>query len=266
MIEVVAEETDREPGTEAGAGSDAPAPRIRVEGLGDLESLLGYQFRDLALLETALTHPSARQENGEIESNQRLEFLGDAALRLVLSEALYQSFPDKQEGYLSKATSTLAQGGYLSELARRLQIGVFLRLSEQARREDTHASDKALEDAIEAVIGAIFLDSDFGTVASVVRVWLGDLEGYVTEQLASLNPKGRLQELLQGHGREKPEYRHVETIGPPHDRRFIVEVWIEGALVSTGEGNSKKRAEEDAAIGALGKLTPADETSPDADI
>jgi ribonuclease III len=221
-----------------------------------LQERLKYSFRDATLLERALTHPSLLQDRPEItESNQRLEFLGDAVLQLILSDALFNQFPAEREGPLSRRRSALANGVFLTQLARELGLDRCLRLaaSEEATGGRTRAS--ALEDAFEALVGALYLDSDLATAERIVLALYGDLSARlaVVEQVE--NPKGRLQELVQPeHGNNAVRYEVLGIKGEDHAREYEVAVFIRDRQLGTGRGPSKKVAEEAAARVALSRL------------
>ena len=207
------------------------------------------------MLECALTHPSFAQEKPGCESNQRLEFLGDSVLQLVLTEALFQLFPGEREGPLSTRRAALANGNFLAQLAREIGLESCLRLSASDDTLGTRHRTSSLEDAFEALIGAVFLDSDFATVRSVVFALYGSL----TERLAVVedvaNPKGRLQEIVQPlHGNEALRYEVLGTEGADHAREYLVAVFLRDRQLGTGRGSSKKIAEEAAAREALRNL------------
>jgi len=218
-----------------------------------LEHRLGYTFRDQALLARALTHPSYLQSNPEAgESNQRLEFLGDAVLQLVLTTELFAVYPQDREGALSKRRAALTKGGYLSQLARNLGLDACLRLSPSEEQTGGRDRASALEDAFEALVGALFLDSDFSTVRRVLLGLYGPLAERVDEVVETENPKGRLQELIQpDHGNSAVRYVTQHVSGEDHAREYEAKVYLHEELLGTGRGPSKKTAEEAAAISAL---------------
>ena len=223
--------------------------------LDRLQARLAYTFRVPALLERAVTHPSWLQDHpGDAESNQRLEFLGDAVLQLLLTEALFQLFPDDREGLLSQRRASLTKGAFLASLAREIGLDACLRLggSEEFGGGRTRAS--ALEDAFEALVGALYLDSDLPAVRRVVLGLYGPLPGRLALETAD-NPKGRLQELVQPrHGNDALRYEVMRTEGADHAREFEVAVFLLSRLLGTGRGTSKKLAEEAAAHAALETL------------
>jgi ribonuclease-3 len=227
--------------------------------LSALQARLAYSFRDSSKLEEAVTHPSYLQHHPDVkESNQRLEFLGDAVLQLIVTETLFGLFPTEREGQLSKHRASLSKGVFLARLAREIGLADSLRLGASEESSGGRTRDAALEDAFEALVGAIYLDSDFPTARRVVL----DLYGPLTERLAGSqdidNPKGRLQELVQpDYGNEALRYEVTATEGLDHAREYEVAVLLNDRVVGTGRGTSKKLAEEAAARVALETLKAA---------
>jgi ribonuclease-3 len=225
--------------------------------LAEFQKRIGYTFRDASLLQKSLTHPSTRQDSPDIETNQRLEFLGDAVLQLIVTEQLHALYPDEREGPLTSRRASLTQGAALAQLARDLGIEQVLRVSSAARAEGGHERLAALEDATEAVAAAVYLDSDWQTAKKVVLGWFGDIDRRLESLNDGINPKGRLQELVQPeHGNNALSYTVIRTDGPPHDRRFEVEVSLLDRPLGKGTGGSKKEAEEGAAREALRNWPP----------
>lgn len=223
--------------------------------LDQLEARIGYTFVNVELLRLALTHPSIVHESGpETATNQRLEFLGDAVLGLVLARELYEKFPKFNEGPLTKARAEMVNRRTLAQQARRLELGEHLILSrgEQANLGRGRAS--ALADAFEAVIGAIFLDGGYPAASEFVLRCFHDSFGELSGIPNLRNPKGELQELLQATSPEGPEYELVAVSGPDHDRDFECVVRHGGIELGRGCGKSKKLAESEAASMALQKL------------
>jgi ribonuclease-3 len=221
--------------------------------LHGLQQRIGYTFSNPILLERALTHPSLLAERSDVvENNQRLEFLGDAVLQLILTEALYDLYPDDREGPLSRRRATLANGTFLTGLAREIGLDVCLRLS--ASEESTGGRSRAstLEDAFEALVGAIYLDSDLPTTRRVMLALYGDLTRRLEHTEDVDNPKGRLQELVQPlHGNNALRYDVTGISGQDHAREYQVEVYLLNRSLGSGRGPSKKLAEEAAARIAL---------------
>ena len=221
----------------------------------ELQSKLGYTFRDLELLRLALTHPSVAHEQGTpMQTNQRLEFLGDAVLQLVLTRELYDKFPGFDEGPLTKGRAKLVNRRTLAEHGRALDLGAHLILS---RGEETHGGRErpsALADAYEAVVGAVYMDGGFDLASEfILREFSGELGGLSVIPIME-NPKGELQELLQAVSVEAPQYDVVSASGPDHDRMFECIVQHAGVELARGRGKSKKAAESEAALAALTKL------------
>lgn len=217
-----------------------------------LEDRIAYTFADKGLLQRALTHPSFKKPNSKCPHNQRLEFLGDAVLGMVLAESLFTELPDEREGVLTRYRSMLAKGQQLHVLAQELELGQFLRLGEAEDAQGGRERPSILEDALEAVIGATYLDGGIEAARNSVQHLYGPLSARVSAQQAIHNPKGKLQELYQPTlGNDSIEYRLIDSTGPDHLKEFTVEVWIDGTCRGTGTGNSKKSAEEEAARVAL---------------
>ena len=225
------------------------------EALASLQTRLAYTFRDPSLLARAVTHPSFLPENPGTDSNQRLEFLGDAVLQLVLTDALFRLFPADREGLLSKRRAALANGPFLAQLARELGLDTALRLGTSEESTGGRKRAAALEDAFEALVGAVYLDSDLPTATRVVLGLLGDLPARLAATEDTGNPKGRLQELIQPvHGNDALRYEVLRIEGEDHAREYEVAVLLLGRQLGTGRGPSKKLAEEAAALAALGIL------------
>jgi len=229
-----------------------------MTSVADLEKELGYRFRDGALLRLALTHPSlAHVLGGGQQHNQRLEFLGDAVLQLVITTRLYEQFPDLGEGPLTQARAQMVNRTMLAQHGSRLDLGSYLVLSRGEETSGGRARSSTIADAFEAVIGAIYLDSDYltarGVVLNLYREVLGELE--VLPNLS--NPKGELQELLQSTSPEPPRYELKSSSGPDHNRSFECAVSHLGLELGRGFGRSKKTAESAAAQAAMDRLRAA---------
>ncbi len=221
-----------------------------------VQARLGHTFSDPSLLELALTHTSYLQDHPELkESNQRLEFLGDAVLHLVLTETLYLLYPGEREGQLSKRRAALSNGRFLAQLARDLGLDAALSLGASEDAGGGRSKSSLLEDAFEAVIGALYLDSDFSTTRATLLIIYGDLPSRLAAVEDYENPKGRLQEMIQPlHGNDALRYEVVQIHGVDHAREYEVSVSLFDKLLGTGRGSSKKIAEEAAARIALGVL------------
>ena len=237
-----------------GEGIEAAADATLV----DLEARLGAPFRDRALLATALTHPSYVNEHPDeaSESNERLEFLGDAALGFVVAEQLYADHPDVQEGLLTQWRAQLVCGPTLARVARELRLGPALRLGRGEHATGGREREGNLERAYEAVVGAVLLDRGLEAVRGFVVETLADELELLGVDDDLLNAKGALQQLVQGAG-QRPEYVVVSEEGPEHARRYGIEVRLDGERVGAGAGRSKQRAEKAAAREALLALREA---------
>jgi len=226
------------------------------ESLLALQQRVAYPFRDPQLLLRAVTHPSYLHEHPEEpESNQRLEFLGDAVLQLVVTVELYNQYPSDREGALSKNRSALSKGVFLSQLARQIGLAACLRLSTSEEQTGGRDRDAALEDAFESLVGAIYLDSDLATTRRVLLALYGSFAQHLAAIQPSENPKGRLQELVQPvHGNHAIRYEVFATHGEDHNREYEIQVFFNNEPLGIGRGKSKKTAEEAAARIALEKL------------
>ena len=224
-------------------------------GVESLQLRLGYSFHAENLLRLALTHPSIAHESGVVsEHNQRLEFLGDAVLQLVLTQKLYEKFPAFDEGLLTKARAKLVNASSLAGHARALDLGTHLILSRGEETSGGRGRASALADAFESLLGAIFLDGGFDAAREfVMREFAADFST-LPDSSGIANPKGELQELLQSRSACAPEYKTISATGPDHDRVFECIVQHEGVELARGRGKSKKAAESDAALAALIKL------------
>jgi ribonuclease-3 len=226
-----------------------------MSDLAALQIRLGYKFRDENLLRLALTHPSVAHESGVAsEHNQRLEFLGDSILGLVLSLELFGKFPEADEGLLSKSRAKLVNSQSLTERGRALGLGTFLILGSNAEKIGVRGQPSVLADAFEALLAALYLDGGFDVVCEFILREFTDSFSTLAGSSGIENPKGELQELLQSRSPHAPEYQTISATGPDHDRVFQCVVQHAGVELARGGGKSKKAAESDAALAALKKL------------
>jgi ribonuclease III len=234
-----------------------------VPDSAELQNRLGYKFRDENLLRLALTHPSVAHESGVAsEHNQRLEFLGDAVLQLILTQRLYEKFPAFDEGVLTKTRARLVNRRTLAERARALDLGAHLILSRGEESSGGRGRASALADVFESLVGAIFLDGGLDAArAFILHGFAADFSP-LADSAGIENPKGELQEWLQSRSPSAPEYQTVSATGPDHDRVFECVVQHEGVELARGRGKSKKTAESEAALTALKKLRMPPETNP----
>jgi ribonuclease-3 len=234
------------------------APQLSRK-IGNLEEILNYQFKRLELLITALKHRSFLEEAGEerTESNERLEFLGDAVLDLIVSESFFRQYPQDDEGTLTMMKSTIVSGSVLMAQARKMDLGSYLLLGGNELNNGGRNRESILEDAFEAVLGAIYLDGGLEPARRYVeRFLLQDAES-ILRQESLKNYKSMLLEYAQSIGKPQPVYSVLEESGPDHNKNYIVEVRLNGEVLGTGSGRSKKQAEQRAAeagMKSLGKL------------
>jgi ribonuclease-3 len=220
--------------------------------MNPLERRIGYKFRNSLLLAEALTHPSLSFERKTFHfDNQRLEFLGDAVLQLIITHHLYRLFPSFSEGQLTKLRSRLVSREGLKKHATALGLGGYLMLGRGEEASQGRERASTLADSFEALVGAIYLDSDIETVRRFVLRVTGDELGALAREPAEHNPKGELQELLQAISPQSPLYEVLSETGPDHEKHFLCRVVWEGRELGRGAGQSKKQAEINAAAHAL---------------
>ena len=221
-----------------------------------IEEKIGYSFNDPTLLETALTHSSYAREAGGSTFNERMEFLGDAMLDAITGEELYKEFPGKGEGFLSRTRASLVCEKFLFEVALRLGLGDYLLMGAGEEKTGGRGRPSILADAVEALIGAVFLDGGYEAARQVVRKLLADGFRDAREgRLLVKDYKTALQELLQSEGASAADIRYVDAgqSGPDHDKVFTVQLMINGRLEAEGVGKSKKQAQQNAAEAALSR-------------
>jgi len=225
--------------------------------LSPLPEILGVSFNDPSLLEQALVHRSYINENPDfaLASNERLEFLGDAVLGLVVAERLYQDFPHFTEGEMTKLRAALVCQDTLDRIAGTIGLGDYLYLGKGEEASGGRRKSANLARALEAVIGAVFLDRGSVTTSDfILRLFDKELEKVASRDVG-IDYKSQLQELIQAKGQPPPVYRVIEAVGPDHDKRFTVEVRAGGMVLGRGSGKSKKTAETEAARSALERLS-----------
>ncbi|MBZ0266026.1 ribonuclease III [bacterium] len=226
-----------------------PALYGAKKSLDDFQKSIGYQFQDSNLLEQALKHRSIIPETGETrnEANERLEFLGDAVLDLVVSEILYKQFPEVNEGYLARLKSLVVSGRQLASKARKINLGLYLQMSESEERSGGRNRRSILEDALEAVIGAVYLDGGLKPACDFIATFIAnDVSEHLIREKEH-NYKSLLLEYAQGNSLGAPRYRVVSEEGPDHAKTFHIEVLVRDKSVGSGFGQSKKQAEQQAA-------------------
>lgn len=215
-----------------------------------LQRKIDYTFQNKALLLQSLTHRSASSKH-----NERLEFLGDSILSFVIADALYHRFPKVDEGDMSRMRATLVRGNTLAEMAREFDLGECLRLGPGELKSGGYRRDSILADTVEAIIGAIYLDSDIHNIQTLILKWYQERLDSISPGDKQKDPKTRLQEYLQGRRLPLPNYLVTQVRGEAHDQEFTIECQITGiddAIV--GKGTSRRKAEQSAAEAALHKL------------
>lgn len=214
--------------------------------LGKLEKIVGYKFSDKTLLQKALTHKSYADENGLGEYNERMEFLGDSILAGVVAEYLYQKYPEVDEGRLSQLKSQLVSRQSLSRWAKDMGLGDFLLISKGEEASGGRKRDSLLSNTFEALVAAIYLDDGFEPAKKFINTHLAKHRRVVIN-----DPKSKLQEYIQSVHKSLPEYKIVGESGPDHEKMFEVGVFFKKTMLGSGEGRSKKEAEQAAAKQAL---------------
>ncbi|MGO0306787.1 ribonuclease III [Endozoicomonas acroporae] len=216
--------------------------------LARLQKKLGHEFSNQSLLALALTHRSFGSRN-----NERLEFLGDSIVNFVIAEALYERFPDAKEGQLSRLRARMVRGVTLAELGREFELGDFLRLGSGELKSGGFRRESILADAVEAIIGAIYLDAGMAVCHQRIRAWFTTrLDQLTTTDEQNKDPKTRLQEYLQARQQSLPKYQVTDIQGEAHDQHFSVICELECLdEPSQGEGSSRRGAEQQAARNAL---------------
>jgi ribonuclease-3 len=220
-----------------------------------LQETLRHEFKNPDLLEEALRHSSYVNEQPEtdLRDNERLEFLGDAVLSLVIGHVLMQAFPQMREGELSRIRANMVNEAQLAEIARGMDLGSYLQLGKGELQSNGRDKSSLLANAFEAVVAAVFLDMGLDAAAAVIQYHFSDLIASAPSSNLGQDYKSRLQEEVQSSIREIPQYRVIDESGPDHDKTFTVSVKI-GTMHAQGTGKSKKSAEQDAARNGLALL------------
>lgn len=233
--------------------SEVASPEIPTRSvMNPLEERLNYKFRNSLLLAEALTHPSISLERKNYPfDNQRLEFLGDSVLQLVVTEHLYRLFPNFSEGQLTKLRTRLVSRVALKARARSINLGSYLMMGRGEEASGGRSRASTLADAFESLIGAIYLDGGFEPAQKFILSEARELFETIQEQPEEINPKGQLQEILQAITPIAPKYQILTQTGPEHSKIFLCRVTWSGFELARGEGSSKKSAEVAAAIVAL---------------
>ena len=222
----------------------------------DLETAIGYRFHNITLLQNALAHSSYANErwHDSLKSNERLEFLGDSILGMVVAEHLYRNFPDRPEGELTRMRADMVCERALARVAEQISLGRHLLLGNGEEQGGGRGRDSILADAVESVIAACFLDGGMDAARGFINRFV--LEDVPVRKLRNADYKTALQELVQQKKNQVLSYELVGEEGPDHNKTFRVSVSLNGKVVGEGTGSSKKRAEQDAAHGAIQLLFP----------
>ena len=223
--------------------------------LSELEKNLGLKFRNKNLLKQSLVHRSYINENPDfhIDHNERLEFLGDAVLELIVTEYLYKNF-NQPEGELTSWRASLVNGRSLSELAQKLELNNFLYLSKGEKNSIGKAREIILANTVEALIGAIYLDQGLKSATKFIQKNILVKLPYILKHQLYQDPKSGFQEIAQAKYKITPTYKVLKEIGPDHAKEFTVGVFLNDKLIAEGKGSSKQEAETDAAASALTKI------------
>lgn len=222
--------------------------------LAKLQRIIGRNFNDAELLKEAMMHKSFASENTIAYDNQRMEFLGDAVVQIILTQHLFKRYPECQEGELTKMRSAIAKEESLATIARELSLGEFIMLGKGEIESGGGNRDSTLSDALESLIGALYLDAGLDTAQSFLLKLVAKIYPEPSDLLADLNPKGALQEFTQQHLGATPEYMTVKVSGPDHSPSYTVEVRIKGRPMGQGSATKRKAAESAAAKVALVNL------------
>jgi ribonuclease-3 len=222
--------------------------------LSDIQQRIAFTFSNPELLERALTHKSYANENRVPYHNERMEFLGDSVLNLIVSEYLMNTCPDASEGTLSRLRAAVVSETALATIARLIGLGSFLLLGKGEEQTGGRNKDSLLADSLEALIASMYLDTGMPAAKTFVVRFFNDAIQQACATRFSLDNKTELQELCQDRFRQLPEYRITSETGPDHQKQFAVEVWVKGLRTGHGSGKSKKEAEQKAAKEALESL------------
>ncbi|MFW5933693.1 MAG: ribonuclease III [Actinomycetota bacterium] len=240
----------RRPTASAQGGADAAV---------ELARRLEVDLEDRTLLDRALTHRSWAFENGSVEQNERLEFLGDAVLGLVVTDEIFHAHPEEQEGRLAKVRAAAVKTESLAQVARRIGLGDLVKLGRGESASGGSDKDSILADTLEAVLGAVYVDQGFATAYDLVQRLFGEVLTALADRGAALDYKTSLQELAAAHYEVVPRYE-VTDVGPDHDKTFTATVSVAEEFVGQGTGRSKKQAEQRAARAAYRQLSDREQT------
>jgi ribonuclease III len=218
-----------------------------------LQEEIGIKFKEMELLDTAFVHKSYVNEHRDVkmQHNERIEFLGDAVLELVVTEFLYKGYPSKGEGILTNWRSALVKGKHLAEIAEQLNLGVYIYLSKGEEKSGGRKKHLILANILESLIGAIYLDHNYKTAHKFIEKFILARLTSILEQGLHIDAKSRFQEISQDKLGLTPEYKVIKEDGPDHSKTFMMGVYLKDELIGQGEGSSKQSAEQKAAQDAL---------------
>ncbi len=223
-----------------------------MQSLEKFQELIGYHFRDVSVLKTSLTHRSYSHAKGnDLECNERLEFLGDSVLGLIIADQLYRDHPDMQEGQLTKTKSMLVNETTLADIGKDIKLNEYMFLAAEEERSGGRERSSIIADTFESVIGAVFYDGGLDAARDVVLRLIYTYKDTILSDASRRNFKGELLELIQAQGNGLPRYDVISEEGPDHKKVFHVEVYVGGVKMGSGAGLSKKEAEQKAAAMAL---------------
>ncbi|MBN2879655.1 MAG: ribonuclease III [Clostridia bacterium] len=219
-----------------------------------VETIIGYKFKDKALLKRALTHSSAIMDNPELLSYERLEYLGDAVLDLLVTTLLYKTYTDKSEGWMTKVRASIVSESPLAQIAKELDLGQCLILGKGTENAGGRELHSILSDSIEAIIGALYIDGGIAVAEKFIIPFMAKKLAESIKQGKYFDYKTSLQELLQQNGNISIKYELLKEEGPPHDRVFTTQVLVDGKEMGKGQGKSKKISQQNAARKALEEI------------
>lgn len=230
-------------------------PNPQSPNNSELENNIGITFKNAELLQEALTHRSYINEHGDFKAhNERLEFLGDAVLELIITETIFAQFPDLPEGEMTAIRAAIVRRETLAQVAQDLTLDHYIKMSKGESNNKGKAREAILANAFEALTGAIYLDQGYETVSKFLLSHLKDRIGQVFSDKAYIDAKSRVQEILQAKRSITPNYKVLEETGPDHDKHFTIGIYAGEDLLATGTGQNKQQAETSAAREALTKL------------
>lgn len=226
---------------------------MKEKDFSEFEKIIGLKFNDQDILKQAFTHRSFLNEHKSLKGkhNERLEFLGDAVLELVITHYLYNEYPEKNEGDLTSIRSALVNAQTCAEVAKDLEVNDYMLLSKGEAKDEGRARQYILANALEAIIGAIYMDSGYDKARDFILQYIAPLTGQIVKEELWIDAKSKFQEKAQDIANVTPSYKTTKEIGPDHDKKFTVGVFLGDHLVSEGEGDSKQDAEQSAARHAL---------------